>query len=217
MKQENLNNIISLTDHLNQKMGVKTFDPADIGYFKIEDDKILQRRFYSFIVDFCIIMLLNTAISVSYSIFIKNFFYLLNIEQQTYLTSSNFMVQISIFMLVYTTYFFYSMYVLNGQTVGKMTFKLTTIKDSFIFGENTIEFAPTLSEAWRRTVAYLTCYLSFGTFFILTFMSEDKRGLPDYFSSTRTVSNEWLEGKIAYNQYSHEEVRIDISSLNRAA
>lgn len=211
------NNVINLVDHLKTQEEISTFNPADIGYFKIEDDKIMVRRVYSFIVDFFTIMLLNTAVNVSYSVFVKNFFYLLNMKQQQHLITNSFMVQISVFLLIYTTYFLYSQYALNGQTFGKMVFKLTTIKDNFIFKEEEQQFTPGLSQAWRRTVGYLGCYLSFGVFFLFSFMSEDKRGLPDYLSQTRTVSNEWLEGMIAYKQYEHSQVRIDITALDKAA
>tara|TARA_Y100000385_G_C12893300_1_gene550974 strand:+ start:214 stop:864 length:651 start_codon:yes stop_codon:yes gene_type:complete len=211
------NNVIQLVDHITSKEEVSTFNPADIGYFKIEKDKITQKRIYSFMIDFSIVMLVNTAVHVAYSLFVKNFMFVLNMKQQSYLTSNNLPVQLSIFMLIYTTYFFYSMYVLNGQTVGKMVYKLTTINDSFAFDEEVKDHTLSLSQAWRRTFGYLACYFSFGTFFLFSFMSEDKRGAPDYFSQTRTVSNEWLSGMIAFKEISHEEVKIDITALDRAA
>lgn len=211
------NNVIQLVDHINSKEEVSTFNPADIGYFKIQNDKITQKRIYSFMIDFSIVMLINTAIHVAYSLFVSNFMFVLNMKQQSHLTSQNIPVQLSIFMLIYTTYFFYSMYILNGQTIGKMVYKLTTVTDSFVFDEENIEYTPTLSQAWRRTFGYLACYFSFGTFFLFSFMSEDKRGAPDYFSQTRTVSNEWLSGMIAYKALPHEEVKIDIASLEKAA
>lgn len=211
------NNVIHLIDHINSKEEVSTFNPADIGYFKIENDNITQKRIYSFMIDFSIIMLLNTATHVAYSLFVSNFMFVLNMKQQNYLTSQNMPVQLAIFMLIYTTYFFYSMYILNGQTVGKIVYKLTTVADNFVFDEDVKDHTPTLSQAWRRTFGYLTCYFSFGTFFLFSFMSEDKRGAPDYFSQTRTVSNEWLSGMIAFKEIPHEEVRIDISALDRAA
>jgi uncharacterized RDD family membrane protein YckC len=217
MEAKEKNNVISLVDHLKSQEEIETFNPADIGYFKIQNDKIMQRRVYSFITDFSVVMLLNTAVHVSYSVFVKNFMFVLNIKQQGHLIANNLPVQLSIFMLIYTTYFFYSMFVLNGQSVGKMVFKLKTVTDNFIFEENQKDFTPSASQAWRRTFGYIACYLSFGTFFLFSFMSEDKRGVPDYFSQTRTVSNEWLEGMIAYKEHNRHEVKIDIVSLDKAA
>lgn len=211
------NNIIQLVDHISSKEEVSTFNPVDIGYFKIENDKITQKRIYSFIIDFSVVMLINAAVHVAYSLFIKNFMFILNVKQQGHLITNNLPVQLSIFMLIYTTYFFYSMYALNGQTIGKMVYKLTTISDEFAFDETVNTYSPTLSQAWRRTFGYLACYLSFGTFFLFSFMSEDKRGAPDYFSQTRTVSNEWLDGMVAYKNITHQEVKIAINSLEKAA
>lgn len=211
------NNVIQLVDHINSKEEVSTFNAADIGYFKIENDKITQKRIYSFLIDFSVVMLMNAAVHVSYSLFVKNFMFVLNMKQQSYLISNNLPVQISIFMLIYTTYFFYSMFVLNGQTVGKMVYKLKAVSDDFIFDEENMQYDLSASQAWRRTFGYLACYLSFGTFFLFSFMSEDKRGAPDYFSQTRTVSKKWLDGMLAYKQLPHEEVKIDITSLDRVA
>ncbi len=60
------------------------------------------------------------------------------------------------------------------------------------------------------------CYLSFGTFFIFNFSSEDKRGLPDYLSNSRTVSDDWLKSMLEKKQYEAEVVSIDIRSLDVA-
>ena len=48
-------------------------------------------------------------------------------------------------------------------------------------------------------------------------MSEDNRGVPDYFSQTRTVSNEWFEAMLSYKRSNKEEVKIDIIALDQAA
>ena len=211
------NNIINLVDHLNSQEEINTFNPADIGYFKIEDDNIMIRRIYSFVVDFSIIMLLNTAATVSYIVFVRKFFYMLHFEQQEILIANNFFVQFSVFIVLYISYFLYCNFVLNGQTVGKQVFKLTTVSDHFIFIEQEQNYALSFLQCWRRTIGYLSCYLSFGTFFFFSFMSIDKRGLPDYLSQSRTVSNEWLAGMMAFKKYEHDQVRIDITALDKVA
>lgn len=209
-------NIINLVDHINKENAVKTFNPADLGYFKIEEDKIMIRRIYSFIVDIFTIMLFNTAINVSYAVFVKDFLYLLNKDQQFFMTSS-LSTQVATFLIIYVSYFFYSQYVMDGKTLGKFVFKLTTVRDDFVFRFEDQNYTPTILQAWRRTIGYLGCYLSAGIFFLFSFMSEDKRGLPDYLSQTRTVSDEWLAGMRAFKAYDHNEVRINVASLDKAA
>jgi uncharacterized RDD family membrane protein YckC len=217
METNNKTNVIDLAQFAQKKAAIPTFNPHEAQYIDIKKDKISQRRIYSFIVDFAIISVINTSIHVTYSLFVQNFFLLFNETQKAELVQNNLPLQVSVFILIYTTYFLYGMFVLNGQTPGKMLFKLRTIKDDFIYNEQELNHALNLSSAWRRSFGYLMCYSSFGTFFLFSLMSEDKRGFPDYFSNSRTVSEEWLGAMLAYKQYSHEEIRIDISSLAKAA
>jgi uncharacterized RDD family membrane protein YckC len=211
------NNVISLVSHLEKNSNIETVNEFDIKPIDIANDDITQRRIYSFLVDFSAIMVINTAIHTSYALFVSEFFQVLNIKVKAQLLMGNFGLQAGIFLMAYMTYFFYSMFILNGQTFGKMFFKLHTIDDNYIFEEDSKQYYLGARQAFRRAFGYLTCYLSFGSFFIFSILSEDKRGIPDYFSNSRTVSEEWLEGMKAYKKYEHEEVRINITSLDKAA
>lgn len=211
------NNVISLVDHLEKKSEVKTFDEYVIKQVDITQDQITQRRIYSFLVDFATIMVINTAIHTSYALFVSEFYASLNLQVKSQLLGGNFGLQAGVFMMAYMTYFFYSMFILDGQTLGKMIFKIHTIDDNYIFEEDEKAYKLGFRQSFRRAFGYLTCYLSFGTFFIFSILSEDKRGVPDYLSGSRTVSSEWFEGMKAYKEYEHEEVRIDINSLEKAA
>jgi uncharacterized RDD family membrane protein YckC len=211
------NNVISLVSHLEKNSNVETVNEFDIRPIDIANENITQRRIYSFLVDFSTILVINTAIYTSYAVFVSEFYSALNVEVKTQLIGGNFGLQAGVFLMAYMTYFFYSMFVLNGQTLGKKVFKLHTIDDNYIFEEDSSQFTLGARQAFRRSFGYLTCYLSFGSFFVFSILSEDKRGIPDYFSSSRTVSAEWLEGMKAYKQYEHDEVRIDITSLDKVA
>lgn len=210
-------NVISLVDHLERKSNIETINEFDIKPMDIAKEKITQRRIYSFLVDFSAIMVVNTSIHTSYALFISEFYAPVNYSIKSQLISGNMGLHAGVFMLAYMTYFFYSMFVLNGQTFGKMVFKLHTIDDNYIFDEQTNNRTLGVRQSLRRSFGYLTCYLSAGTFFIFSLLSEDKRGVPDYLSGSRTVSSEWLEGMKAYKKYEHEEVRIDITSLDKVA
>jgi uncharacterized RDD family membrane protein YckC len=211
------NNVISLVNHLEKNSTVETVNEFDIKPIDIANENITQRRIYSFLVDFSTIMVINTAIHTSYALFVSEFYSALNIKVKSQLIMGNFGIQAGVFLMAYMTYFFYSMFVLNGQTFGKMFFKLHTIDDNYIFEEDSNEYVLGARQAFRRSFGYLTCYLSFGSFFVFSLLSEDKRGIPDYFSNSRTVSHEWLQGMKAYKQYEHAEVRIDITSLEKVA
>ena len=110
----------------------------------------------------------------------------------------------------------YSLFILDGQTFGKKIFKLTTVSDDYFHNETDDSNDITLKQSFQRTAGYLACYLSFGTFFIFSMMSEDKRGLPDYLSSSRTVSLEWLKSTIAQRSAKGDIIQIDIHSLSES-
>jgi uncharacterized RDD family membrane protein YckC len=211
------NNVISLVSHLEKNSNVETVNEFDIKPIDIANENITQRRIYSFLVDFSTILVINTAIHTSYAVFVSEFYSALNVQVKTQMIGGNFGLQAGVFLMAYMTYFFYSMFVLNGQTFGKKVFKLHTIDDNYIFEEDSSQFTLGARQAFRRSFGYLTCYLSFGSFFVFSLLSEDNRGIPDYFSGSRTVSAEWLEGMKAYKQYEHDEVRIDITSLDKVA
>ena len=122
-----------------------------------------------------------------------------------------------VFMTVYYSYFLFCSFVLEGKTVGKMVFALRVINDHFIHDVDEKNYKLTLSQAAKRAFGYLTCYLTFGIFFIFNFASEDKRGLADYISSSRTVSDRWLKEMIEYKLHQREQLSIEISSLSVSA
>jgi uncharacterized RDD family membrane protein YckC len=209
-------NVISLYDHLKKNETVNPinhFNP----YRALDSERNLSKRVMAFAIDMTTIVLFKTAIDVAYGLFIKNFYFVLNIDQQNHLTFGHWGLQWSVTMVVFWTYFIYSHYTLEGKTVGKMVMGLRTINDEFVFNKEQLDYTPSVRQALRRTFGYFICYISFGTFFSFPFFSEDQRGIPDYFSATRTVSDEWLKGMIEYKQYESEVIRIDLETLDKAA
>lgn len=214
MKKQN--NLIQLSHYIEQR---KKIVPIDF-YAQaqsIENQKILTKRFWAFTIDILSILLIKTAIDISYTVFIKNFYFFLSIKQQNHLAFGNLPLQWSVTMIIFWTYFVFCHYTLEGKTFGKMFMKLRTINDEFIFNQEVQDYTPSLSCALRRTFGYFVCYISFGTFFSFSFFSEDQRGVPDYFSGTRTVSDEWLFGMIHHKQYQSQVINISIRSLQNVA
>lgn len=211
------NNIIKLVDYTKPHKEIQTINPFDIESISLTKENITQKRIYSFMVDFAFIMVMNAAVHTSYSVFVSEYYAPISRSLRHQLIQTNSGLQVGVFMLLYMSYFFYSMFVLNGKTFGKMVFKLKTVTNDYIFDEDEKESTLGVRQSFRRSFGYLTYFLSFGTFFIFSILSEDRRGIPDYFSNSRTVSNEWYQAMKAYKQYEHEEVRININSLPKVA
>jgi uncharacterized RDD family membrane protein YckC len=129
--------------------------------------------------------------------------------------NGNLVLHAVIFVAIYWSYFLYTTYVLDGKTLGKMTMGLRIINENFLQDFDQLDYKISLQNSLRRSMGYLICYLSFGTFFIFNFSSEDKRGLPDYLSGSRTVSDNWLNQMLEKKQYSTEQVTIDIQALDK--
>lgn len=211
------NNVISLVDHIQKKKEVNTFNEFEYETIDHEKQKLSQRRIYSFMVDFGVICVLNAAINATYTVFISEFLLNLKLTAKTSLVTGSFWPQLSSFLVIYTNYFLYSLYIMDGQTLGKKMFGLTSVSDEYFFNETDTDETINLKQAFRRSLGYLACYLSFGSFFIFSIMSEDKRGLPDYLSGSRTVSIEWLNSTKAQRAQNGEIIEIDIYSLPKAA
>lgn len=211
------NNVVNLVDHINKKKVIETFNESLISPLVLEKQKITQRRIYSFMVDFSSILVMSAAIQTSYVMFVNEFLYSLKLQAKSTLILENSPAQFSVFLLSFTAYFLYSLYIMDGQTFGKKVFKLRAVKDDFLFDEEVTEGSISLRESFRRTMGYLACYMSFGAFFIFSIMSEDKRGLPDYFSGTRTVSEELIQSLKLSKLDEKEAVTIDIDSLRDIA
>lgn len=210
------NNIIQLSHYIEQEKKIVPIDfYAQINSLKHEN--ILSKRFIAFSIDFFAVMLIKYAIDLSYALFIQNFYFFLDIKQQYFLSLGSMPFHLAIALVIFWTYSVFCTYTLEGSTFGKYAMKLRTINDDFIFTPEIKDFTPSIKSSLRRTFGYFVCFLSFGTFFSFSLFSEDQRGIPDYFSGTRTVSNEWLDGMVQYKEYDQEVINISIRSLKQVA
>lgn len=214
---EKENNTIHLAQYINNQ---RELTPSETGLsrkFKKVPDTNLIKRGIAFCVDIFTIIVLKTVIDSGYILFVSQFLSPLAQDVQGTLTQTTIFMQLSIFLTLYCSYFLYCTYVLEGKTLGKMTMKLTIISEDFIYNHNDYSHKMTFNQALKRSLGYLLCYMSMGTFFIFNFSSEDKRGLSDFLSGSRTVSDDWLNHMLDYKKNSLEELRIDVDSLERAA
>lgn len=207
---EKENKVVYLTDYIETNQKIKTLSSK---IELIEPQGHLFKRIIAFGVDIAAIGLIKMSLQGAYAIFINQFFSPLNFQQRAGLINGNLFLHAVIFVAIYTTYFLYSSFVLDGKTLGKFTMGLRVVDEGFIQDLEQMTYNISLKNSFRRSMGYLLCYLSFGTFFVFNFSSEDRRGLPDYLSSSRTVSDEWLKNMLEHKQYSAEQINIDIQSL----
>lgn len=210
------NNIVSLHQHALNKKKINPFDYHS-EYVKLENDKIFSKRLFAFGIDMATVVTINTAINSAYALFISNFYFVLTNNQQDHLIFGHWGLQWSVTMTIFWTYFIFCNYTLEGKTFGKMAMKIRTIDDQFLFNKSQMDYTPSIRQSLKRTFGYFVCYISFGTFFSFPLFSEDKRGVPDFFSQTRSVSDEWLDGMLAHKKFESDVILINISSLEEAA
>lgn len=214
MKEDN---VIILAEFIETRKEIVTLNKDEFTYFDLKKDKIMLRRFSAFAADFFIVLTIFNVISVSYVTFLNTFLVPLSDAQRLSFTTSTIGMSIAIFAVVYLTYFLAANYLYEGQTFGKKWMGLKVINEAYIYFDEVYEYNLTFSQALRRSMGKFLCYASFCSFFILNFINEEKRGIPDMVSKSRVVSEEWFVGFKANKLFDKESVKIDINSLERAA
>jgi len=151
------------------------------------NQSLLRRRFNAFIVDLLVISLARSLLLYAYLEFISKFFssaaFDINFFSNLYVLG-NFLT-ITLFM----GYFMCCYYLGNGQTLGKLIFKLK------VASQDNPELS--ISECFMRSFGYLFCYLNFFILFLIPFMTKDEKGFPDWISST---SVKGLDEKLEYEE-----------------
>ena len=212
---EKENNVINLKNYINNQEDVVTLNHNVFSNFSKMPKANLSKRGIAFFVDLLSIGVLKTVIDSGYAIFIAQFMAPASTTMKSQLMHTNMFFQLSLFITIYCAYFLYCNFIFDGKTLGKMTMKLTTINEDFVFNFKDATHEINFNQSLKRSLGYLLCYISMGTFFIFNFSSEDKRGLSDYLSGSRTVSDDWLEQALSFKAHQLEEVTIDIYALEK--
>jgi len=147
----------------------------------------LRRRVNAFIIDLLAISMARSLLLYTYIKFMSKYFYALtfDVDFLSHLYVLGNFLTITLFM----GYFICCYYMGDGQTLGKLVFKLKvkSLRSSKL----------TLSESFMRSFGYLFCYLNFFLLFLIPFMTRDQKGLPDWISSTSVIN---LEEKKEYEE-----------------
>lgn len=154
------------------------FDPKAI------EKGLLKRRTYAFTLDLFAVALINKGILIAYTNFLQSFFYQLPIHAQQSIIGE--IPKASFFTLtaVFFSYFLMSFYLGEGKTPGKLFFGLR------VYSPKKLQDTLTLKESSLRSLGYFLCYATGLFLFLAPFMRKDRKGVPDWFSGTQTISEE---------------------------
>jgi uncharacterized RDD family membrane protein YckC len=213
----NENKVVHLVDYIEQNKKIESVSADKLIPILGQPGPLLLKRGLAFMVDMMAIALLKTSLDAGYGLFINQYLSPFNSATKYGLTQSNIALHLSVFVMVFLGYFLFTTAVMNGKTLGKLVMKLTIINELFVQNHFEESHELSYSQVFQRSIGYVLCYLSFGTFFVFNFSSEDRRGLSDYLSNTRTVNDEWLSQMLEHKEFSAQEVQIDIASLDQAA
>lgn len=211
------NKVIHLSHYLKNNQKIESVNLDSKLEILDQPEANRSKRVAAFAIDFFAIAVINSSIHAAYALFVNQFLYAMKTQSRVMLLGDSLALQIGIFILLFGAYFLYCGVVLEGKTLGKKIMKLSIIQEAFVVNHLENDYHISMTQAAQRALGYMLCYLSCGTFFIFNFASEDSRGLSDYLSGTRTVSDNWLAQMLEHKEYASEEVTIDIRSLNKAA
>ncbi len=214
---KNEKNVIHLATYLNEDAKVSEFSIHKPIQKLSEPDGHLVKRGSALVFDIATIAFLKTLLHSAYLVFVSEFLSPFSYLIKKELSSPNMGLHILIFAIVFISYFFISGLLLEGGTIGKKIMGLKVVNNDFIQNPRNEDSSLLITQSLKRSIGYLACYLSFGTFFVFHFSSEDKRGLPDFLSNTRTVSDEWLIQMSEHKEFEAEVITIDIGSLDKVA
>lgn len=151
--------------------------------------ELLKKRTYAFSLDMALVLLLNKAITLSYTNFLRTVFYQLAPQTQTKVLLSYNYVTLSTLWIVFWAYFVLSYYLGQGKTPGKLIFEIQT------FSKKTND-GLTLTESLVRTMGHFVCMITGLFLFALPYLRKDQKSLADIISDT-WVANETEEAQLA--------------------
>lgn len=161
--------------------------------FILHPEKLLKKRVMAFSIDLFAILLINKFMTLSFMFYIEKYSW----PVYRMLKSSAHLIneaEVVTLLLIYCSYFFMSMFLSQGKTLGKTAVGLRVI-DPQTLGQ--ISY----SQAMLRTMGYTLCYLGGLILFVLPFMNKKNKGVPDWLSSTQVISEEqWKALTIFHRQ-----------------
>lgn len=153
--------------------------------FFLHKENLLRQRIYAFSIDLFAILALNKVMTLIYMWYLKKFSWPLfrafsdspQLVQET---------EIITLFLLYINYFFVSLYLSQGKTLGK-----TLIGLKIVDKESPGKIG--LTQSFLRSFGYTLCYLGGLVLFTLPFLNRKQKGVPDWLSHTQVISEKQWE------------------------
>ena len=166
---------------------------------KVRQDR-LRKRFYAFILDIYIVVFANKALTFIWLSFVNNF--ISNISTSPKVSSMAFQSQTTQLSLaiMFFSYFFFSYYLGNGQTLGKAFFKLKVVKS------HDVTEPLSALDCFGRSIGYVFANLLFFLPLVINFLRHDQKGVQDFISQTHVISTEEFAYALAEIQAENEPV-----------
>ncbi|AYF45418.1 MULTISPECIES: RDD family protein [Halobacteriovorax] len=180
--------LTEIYDHYKQSKAAK----------KLRNDR-LRKRAYAFICDLYIIVFANKALSFVWLSFINN--YVSNISTSPRVSTFTFQAHTTNLSLaiMFFSYFFFSYYLGNGQTLGKAFFKLKVVSSR----DMTEELSAL--DCFGRSIGYVFASLLAYLPLALNFVRKDQKGVQDFISHTHVVCMDDFEYALAQAEVSTPE------------
>jgi len=147
---------------------------------KRRPNQILRSRTYAFTIDLFLILTIEKIFTLGYFNFINTYFNLLPHEILNRINTNFAGMNVLCSVIIFWSYFLSSYYLGKGQTIGKMLFNINVKSKKFPHNP------PNILEIFLRTCGYFFCYITGSLLFILPFVTKNKKGLPDWLSSTES-------------------------------
>lgn len=154
--------------------------------FFLHKEKLLRLRIYAFSIDLFAILALNKVLTLIYMTYLKQFAW----PMYRTLSDGQHLVQeaeVLTLLILYTSYFFASLYLSQGKTLGK------TFTGLRVVGEESLGQIG-LKQSFMRSLGYTLCYIGGLLLFALPFLNRKNKGVPDWLSHTHVISEkQWQQ------------------------
>lgn len=163
----------------------------------------LKRRVYAFITDLYAIVFFNKFLAFCWTSAVNT--YISNLALGKYSASKTLFngVETISLPIVIVSYFFFSYFLNEGKTFGKMLFRLKVYS-------NTKNQELTVMEALSRSITYILYSYFFYLPFIINFIRKDMKSVTDYVSQTTVMTDEEFAVLESLEEKSIQDSQLDM-------
>lgn len=211
----NENKIVDLKQYLEQKIPASKLVESESSEFNPSDINI--KRALAFGIDLMAIGTLKAITTYSYALYLRTFFYELDLIHQVQMMRTLKYVDIGVTFALFLGYFIISNLLMQGSTIGKKYMKIVTVNNSYIKDINNWHFETSIGQSFKRILGYMACYASFGVLFALPFIRSDKKSLSEMFSKTTVMSTDDFHQLFIMKSKASEQKVVNFSHEKKVA